>query len=208
MAQIRQRIGLVQRVLDRTVTTGEEGFDTEIIFVQFRKILELLAFSTLTANREKYSIAHANFAIHWKAKSMLDAVEKLNPNFYPVPHGLPKTLPNGVKNLTPLTEGFLTKKDFELLYDKSSEILHARNPFATKDPVIEIGYSVAQWIARIQSLLSLHYVDLIDETKWMVQIPDEGPITLWPPFRWMPHESESRPLLCFLAHDANITTRL
>ena len=39
MAQIRQRIGLVQRVLDRTVTTGEEGFDTEIIFVQFRKIL-------------------------------------------------------------------------------------------------------------------------------------------------------------------------
>jgi hypothetical protein len=180
MAQIRQRINLVQQVLNRAITTGEEVFDIEVIFVQFRKILELIAFSTLTANKEKYSAAHENFAQHWKAKSMLDAVEKLNPNFYPVPHRLPEILPNGVKNLTPLTEGFLTKSEFEFLYDKSSEVLHVRNPFATKDPVIQIGYSASQWIARIQTLLGLHYVDLIDETKWMVQIPNEGPITLWP----------------------------
>jgi hypothetical protein len=118
MAQIRQRISLIQRVLDRTTPTGEEVFDIEIIFVQFRKILELIAFSTLTANKEKYSIAHANFALHWNAKSMLSAVEKLNPDFYPVPHGLPEILPTGVKNITGLAEGFLTKKDFELLYDK------------------------------------------------------------------------------------------
>jgi len=64
------RIDLIQRVLDRTTTTKEEVFDIELIFVQFRKILELIAFSTLTANREKYSIAHANFSLHWKAKSI------------------------------------------------------------------------------------------------------------------------------------------
>jgi len=145
MSQIRQRTGMVQSVLARTITTGQEVFDIELIFVQFRKILELIAFSTLTANRDKYSLAHANFAVHWKAKSMLEAVGKLNPNFYPVPlFGPPTLLPNGVKQFTPLAEGFLTQDEFEFLYDKSSEILHERNPFATKDPVIQIGYSAAQ----------------------------------------------------------------
>ena len=180
MSQIRQRTGLVQSVLNRTVTTGQDVFDTELIFVQFRKILELIAFSTLTANREKYSLAHANFAVHWNAKSMLEAVAKLNPSFYPVPLGPPELLPNGVKQFTPLAEGFLTKNEFEFLYDKSSEVLHQRNPFATKDPVIQIGYNAAQWILRIQTLLAFHNVDLVDESKWMVEIPNEGPVKLWP----------------------------
>jgi hypothetical protein len=180
MSQIRQRTGVVQGVLNRTITTGHDVFDTELIFVQFRKILELIAFSTLTANKEKYSLVHANFAVHWKAKSMLEAVGKLNPNFYPVPLGPPELLPNGVKQFTPLAEGFLTKDEFELLYNKSSEILHERNPFTAKDPVIQIGYSVAQWIVRIQTLLAFHKVDLIDESKWMVEIPNEGAVKLWP----------------------------
>lgn len=180
MSQIRQRIGLVQSVLNGAVTTGQDAFDTELIFVQFRKILELIAFSTLAANREKYSSAYANFAVHWRAKSMLEAVAKVNPNFYPVPLGPPELLTNGVEQFTPLAEGYLSKDEFEFLYDRSSEILHERNPFATKDPVIRIGYSAAQWMVRIQTLLGFHNVDLLDESKWIVAIPDEGPVRLWP----------------------------
>jgi hypothetical protein len=180
MVQIRQRTGLVQSLLNRTITTGEEVFDIELIFIQFRKVLELIAFSSLTANKDKYSAAHANFAVHWKAKSMLQAVAKLNPSFYPVPLGPPELLPNRTKRFTPLAEGFLTKDDFEFLYDKSSEVLHARNPFATKDPVIQIRYSAAHWIVRIQTLLAFHNVELVDESRWMVEIPNDGPIKLWP----------------------------
>src|ERR1035437_3686805 len=82
----------------------DEVFDIELIFVQFRKVLELIAFSSLTANKDKYSVAYANFGVHWKAKSMLQAVGKLNPNFYPVPLGPPELLPNRTKLFTPLAE--------------------------------------------------------------------------------------------------------
>ncbi len=109
---------------------------------------------------------------------MFETVEKLNSNFYPVPLDPPQVLPNGVKNFQQIADGFLTKDDFVVLYDKPSEILHARNPFSTKVPVIQIGYSVAQWVSRIQKLLGLHSIDLVDGTKWIVEIPSEGPVRL------------------------------
>jgi hypothetical protein len=135
MANIRKRVDLAWSIVNLKITTGQQGFDAELVFVQFRKILELIAFSSLTANKEIYAIARANFSKHWKAKLMLDAVGKLNRNFYPLPLSLPETLPNGVKNMTPLAEDFLTKDDFEFLYDESSEALHERNPFSTTDPL-------------------------------------------------------------------------
>src|ERR1700687_844653 len=181
MEEIRRRVALVQSVLASSITTGHNDLDIELIFVQFRKSLELTAFASLTANRAKYSAAHANFAAHCKAKAMLEAVEKLNPNYYPVPLELPRTLDTNVKHFEPVVDGYLTKSDFVVLYDKSSEILHARIPFSAKDPVVQIGYSVAKWIERIQRLLGLHLVHLVDDdTKWIVEINNDGPVKLYP----------------------------
>ena len=67
------------------VTTGDETFNIELVFVQLRKTLELIAFASLTTNKQKYSAAYANFATHWRVKDTLKALEKINPDFYPVP---------------------------------------------------------------------------------------------------------------------------
>src|ERR1700731_738919 len=66
-------------------STGFEAIDKELVFLQLRKILELLAFASLTANREKYAAAHKKFATFWRAKDMLQDLEKVNPDFYPRP---------------------------------------------------------------------------------------------------------------------------
>lgn len=176
MQEIRGRIGLIASVLDGVVRTGSDSFDAELMFVQFRKSLELIAFASLIANKRKYSEAHENFASHWKAKGMLNAIAKLNPHFYPAPIEKPKVLESGVKHCDPITEGFLTKPEFEFLYDKSSEVLHARNPFSTGEPVVRIRYGVADWVARIQRLLALHVTHLVDGTVWIIEIPNEGPV--------------------------------
>jgi hypothetical protein len=161
------------------ITTGREVFDVELVFVQLRKVLELIAFASLTANKDKYSAAHANFAAHWKAKSMLQELERINPDFYPMPVGRPQLQPDGVKHCPAVLDGFLTKDDFALLYDKSAEILHVQNPFKAQGPKLNIKYSVKERVARIQTLLALHIVHLVDEKKWIVEIPDSGPIQQW-----------------------------
>ena len=179
MEEVKLRIGLVQSVVVRSVTTGREDFDAELIFVQLRKTLELIAFASLSANKAKYSATYNNFATHWNARRMLDYLKKVNPDFYPIPVVYAGINEKGVKHFELLTEGFLTKDEFVVLYDKCGHILHARNPFTSQDAVIQLGYSVWDWGLRIQKLLSLHRVYLVDSLNtWLVSMndPNDGKV--------------------------------
>jgi hypothetical protein len=177
MQEARDRLNFVKFLPVRNATTGIEYIDKELVFLQLRKILELIAFASLTANREKYATVHNKFATFWRAKDMLQDLEKINPEFYPLPVDPPKTQPDGIKHLAAV-DGFLTKDDFVSLYDVTGNFLHVRNPFDTRDPVIRMRYSVKQWLERIQALLTLHVVRLVDGNVWVVQVPEQGPVRM------------------------------
>lgn len=85
-------------------------------------------------------------------------------------------LANGVKHLDLVPDGFLTRSEFVSLYEKSSEILHSRNPYTTKDPVVKLGYSTKEWVSRIKCLLKLHVTHLVDGSVWVIEVPNEGPV--------------------------------
>jgi hypothetical protein len=179
MEEVRDRVNFVKSVGAHRVTTGRKVFDIEVVFLQLRKILELVAFASLSANKEKYSAAHEKFAAHWKAKLMLQELEKINPDFYPMPIGQPQLQADGTKHCPAITEGFLTRTDFELLYDIASQFVHTRNPFCPKDPMLLMPYSMRDWISRIRALLALHIIHLVDGKKWIVQIPEEGVVRVY-----------------------------
>lgn len=180
MEEIRDRVNLIHSVGAGQVTTGHQAFDVELVFLQLRKILELIAYASLTANKDKYSAAHAQFAKHWRAKAILQELEKINPGFYPMPIEQPQLQPDGVKHCPAVVDKFLTKDDFAVLYDKTSDILHVGNPFDARPPKLNIKYSTKEWVSRIQTLLRLHVMHLVDGRKWVVQIPESGAIRLWP----------------------------
>ncbi|HTS12654.1 MAG TPA: hypothetical protein VMH00_11090 [Candidatus Limnocylindrales bacterium] len=179
MEEVRDRVDLVKSIGERRVTTFHQEFDVELVFVQLRKILELIAFASLTANKEEYSAVHDKFATHWKAKAMLRDLQRVNRRFYPMPVGQPQLQADGIKHMTAVTDGFLTRDEFEFLYDKACDVLHTRNPFSTADPVLSLRYSVKEWVSRIETLLRLHMIHLVSGSKWIVQIPSEGPVRVY-----------------------------
>jgi hypothetical protein len=85
MAVVKTRIEVVQGILSGQITTGKDDCNTELIFLQLRKTLELIAFASRSANKTAYSAVHKKFASHWRAKAMLDTLEKVNPDYYPLP---------------------------------------------------------------------------------------------------------------------------
>lgn len=178
MAELRQRLGTVRAVLDGRIGTGNNTFDAELIFIQLRKALELIAFGSPCANRAQYSQVHRNFTQHWNAKRLLTDLEKVNPRFYPEPLHEPREMPDKTKHFDRPVDGFLTGDEFAQLYDSSAEVLHIRNPFRTGDPTIHIGYNVDQWVARIQRLLVWHVMHLTDGGVWVVMIPADGDVGL------------------------------
>ena len=180
MARIRDRINVVNKVLAGTIQLGHSDQIAELIFVQFRKTLEEIAFASLSANKEKYSEVHANFSKHWRAKDMLAVLDKVNPNFYPVPLPPPVEIARGQKHFgAPLSDGFLTRNDFVLLYNCSAEALHTRNPYRDGDPTINIKYTVQEWVGRFQKLLSWHNTELLNGDRWLVNMRSQGPVQAW-----------------------------
>ena len=85
MEQIKRRLGLLRTVTSCGLRTGDEGADAEFACLQLRRALELVAFATLAANRQRYSEIRSDVQNEWRAKQILDRLKELNPAFYPVP---------------------------------------------------------------------------------------------------------------------------
>jgi hypothetical protein len=176
MEEVRTRIGVIRSLGTGALSTKYPAFDKEVVFLQFRMILELIAFGSLIANKTAYSAAHANFALHWKAKKLLTALEVVNAEFYPVPLQPAQQMPDGVKHFALSTEPWMTKDDFAALYDTCGDMLHSRNPFTAASPIVQLKFSVKDWTTRIQNLLKLHAIRLVGGDLWVVTIPDEGKV--------------------------------
>jgi hypothetical protein len=179
MEEVKLRVGVILAIVERGLTVGREDFDAELVCVQLRKTLELIAFASLTANQARYAEAHADLESHWNAKRLLANLERLHPQFYPKPVQFGQQDEKGIKHLVDVTEGYLTREEFVTLYQKCSEVLHARNPFRSDPRVINFGRSIREWVDRIQKLLAVHYMHLAGlEKLWVVfmQHPEDGKV--------------------------------
>jgi hypothetical protein len=165
---LKPRLQVVRALVARSLTTGNESFDGEIACLQLRKALEFIAFATLAANRDRYAEAHRGLTGEWKASRILDRLEQMNRDFYPVPLVVQGRQPDGTWNFAPLTDGYLTKDDFTFLYDRCSDAIHTWNPFRPGPRVIDLNRNFAEWVARIERLLDFHYIRLVDQSELLV----------------------------------------
>jgi hypothetical protein len=176
MAAIRDRINKVQTIMSGRMGTRDKDMDAELIFTQFRKVAEEMAYAFLAANKIEYSAKHSDISTVWKAKELIKRLNAVNPNFYPVGLLAPLVYVPGFRHYERVPDGYLTKGDFSVLYQGSSGVLHVRNPYSTKHPVINVKYTVQEWVSRIQKLLSLHFVQIATGDVWLARVPGEGPI--------------------------------
>ncbi len=152
-----------------TVETPASRFRLETGYMHLRKVLELIAFSSLIAHKDSYVSAYRDYQKHWRAKDMLSAVEKLNPGFYPIAYDFD----GSKKQFTPTPDGWLTRDEFIELYDCASDLVHAGNPYSGKQVFLRLRLD--QWIGRIRRLLEWHGVMLLHETeRLVVNVPGDA----------------------------------
>lgn len=170
MEEIKNRTAAVWAIIDKTHTTPFRATNIEFACLQIRKILELIALASLSAKKEEYAKQHANFFKHWKAKSILEAVGKVNPNFYPIPSEQVGDQNRKVRQVRIITEGFLTKDDFATVYDTCSQTLHASNPYNKPNDYAFLEKEIPRWMQKIKTLLNHHIVHLINKKQslWVI----------------------------------------
>lgn len=143
-----------------------EATNIETVCLQFRKILELIAFSSLIANVNEYSQQYDKFAEHWNARLMLRDLERVNANFYPRPIiQEPTSEPGIAMRWLDRPDDYLAKDRFIGVYEKCGGLMHAENPYASP---MDYGYYKQQlvpWRKQIINLLTAHTIALSGDTN-------------------------------------------
>ena len=176
MREIKRRIEVINFFLNKRGHALYQPTTIESICLQFRKILELIAFSSLIANKDRYAAVHKNFESHWNAELLLKDLSRVNEDFYPKPIDEKPSQEPGVANeLVPFTDGFLTQKDFVHIYKKCGGMMHAANPYGSKTGMHYFEKSFPIWLSKLIRLLNCHQVHLLDEASfWLIHMKEDG----------------------------------
>lgn len=90
---------------------------------------------------------------------------------------------NQVVEVKSIPSGYLTRSEFEELYDRCGGILHAHNPFSeSQQEIREFWGGVQDWMTRIMVLLNHHQVQLVDERYqlWtLMKAKSDGDVHVW-----------------------------
>ncbi|HLI17408.1 MAG TPA: hypothetical protein VKV22_03950 [Rhodanobacteraceae bacterium] len=169
-ASLMKEIKLRVQVVDHLASGGGNALfvptTVECIYLQLRKVLELVAFGSLVANRVLYSKVHRNFAKHWNARLLVKDLHRVNPNYYP----------RAIREVTPEDpaqpvqfvdrEDGLSESEFVELYERCGRVLHADNPFGSKVDWEQYRQEITHWRQKLLNLLNSHTIRLVDEARF------------------------------------------
>lgn len=175
MSQIKRRLNTINSIVNGSLSLGNAEYDDELLSIQIRKTLELVAFSSMVANKEQYSRAYRNFAQHWNAKDMLTSLERINSDFYPAPIYIKEKSKDGVLHIDFIKHGYLTKDQFVSLYNMCGGVLHSKNPYASRRTATLKKSDANKWLIRIVKLLAFHRARFVQgEAGWLVVLEHES----------------------------------
>jgi len=160
MDEVRMRMETISDLMSGRTRTTYLQTNIESICLQFRKVLELIAFGSLVCHSKEYSAVRA-IAKDWHAARILKAVEQINPDFYPRPvRGWVGPDLNGQHKLAMFRGVQLTRIQFVALYDQCGQLLHSQNPFTRYKSSVSFLNRAPNMMHRVEGLLSEHVVNL------------------------------------------------
>ena len=163
MQDIVRRTGAINQI--KRIDTGVAWIVvTEVVYLQLRHTLELLATALLTVNKLAIAQLGEPGVRSWHALDILKAIAEVNDEFYPVPTKDGPRDEHGVIQIVEKKGDFLTREKFVTLYNECGEVLHTRNPFArkpavrleTKDDCERLLKAADRWQSRLVRLLTHH----------------------------------------------------
>ncbi|HEY4355114.1 MAG TPA: hypothetical protein VGN16_05135 [Acidobacteriaceae bacterium] len=177
MAEIKRRSRVIHALMSGSNSTVYLPTTIETIGLQFRKIFELIAFASLSANKKLYAATYADFAKHWQASKLINNLKRINPaGFYPIPITItPSLKPNVKSEFSRKTKGFLTPDELILAHGRCGKLMHANNPYGQEIDYEFYNRGFSDWFSKIVGLLNAHQVSLAEDTAgvfWLVQIND------------------------------------
>lgn len=178
MAEIKRRTTVAAALANRETHLVYEATTIEAIYLQYRKILELIALGSLVANKQVFSQFYQDFAKYWNAELLVKDIGRINPDFYPRPIiQQPSSRPGVKAEWAARPDDYLTRDDLIKLYKKCAAIMHSGNPYGSQVDYAYYESMTAHWGIRIMNLLNAHHIRLVDDPNlYLIQMGSEGAV--------------------------------
>lgn len=166
MSEIKFRVNVINYLYTGRGSSLYDSTTIESICLQIRKILEIIAFGSLIANKDIYTKIYSNFSKAWNAESLLRDLSNVNQDFYPM--AIKEILPSSldVEDSFIYQDKALTKEEFFFIYKKCGAIMHASNPYRPNFDYDYYKENIRVWMEKIMSLLFIHMVKLVDDSRF------------------------------------------
>jgi len=176
MEEVKLRINVITYFLSGEGHALYQPATLESVSLQIRKILELVAFGSLVANKEAYTAVFTKISKAWNANDILIELEKVNPDFYPVPIiELPSGIPGVQTRQEKRVGDYLDETEFKEVYGRCGAIAHAPNPYSKG---LDYGYYAGMlpvWRTRIVNLLNTHNIQLLGNPGiYLIHMTEHG----------------------------------
>lgn len=164
--EIKRRASVIDAFMAGNTHAVFEATNIETVCLQFRKILELIAFASLIANVKEYSLQYDKFAKHWNPRLMLRDLERVNPDFYPRPIIQQPATESGIKmRWLDRPDDYLTKDRLVSIYEKCGALMHAENPYGSPTDYGFYKNNFLLWRKQIVNLLNAHTITLSGDSN-------------------------------------------
>ena len=193
MQRIKWRIYAAQEVRCRRKNTSNDLTDTEFCILQFRKVFELIALSSLISDADVYTEKLGNIEQMWNAELIFNHIERIHPNFFPIAVRTDPSDPIEKAKWLPPPEPCLTKEQLVKAYVKCDKYLHESSPFMSQKHIFNeysaIWKDICNWEQLVKSLLSSHIVFLYN-SNCLLHINMGGPDDDSPPVGWIMQKTD------------------
>lgn len=139
MIEVKRRLRAIDRILGakkpRTLTAE---FDDEFMWLQLRQIVELVAYSAIAADEERYAALrqeqdkNADYRVDSKPAKVLKHLSQISPHFLPKSLGVMVPQADGTKHFESGPEVAVLERFLDI-HDTAGQHLHAINPFNEED---------------------------------------------------------------------------
>lgn len=147
--EIKQRLGIIKK------PPGKDSLDgllyIEFICLQMRKICELCAFSTMTANRQEYMKLRTEFEKDWSFTRIIDFVSKVNEKYFPEPLTPILDDKGKITQYKGIKNDFLNIENITDIYNRCCDYVHAQNYYKDVTKIYPQKYEdFVIWIDRFR----------------------------------------------------------
>ncbi|MDZ7660914.1 hypothetical protein [Thiohalophilus sp.] len=183
MEEIKKRKNVVSRLhksyLSNQSMTGYIETDIDTVYLQLRKIIELVMFACVVANDSAGLTLNKTLKKGYEIKKIKNELKRFNSDFFPSPMAEGGIDENGIRkvdDLDPSDQEFLTEEELFKVYGKAGKFLHSQREYQYGSPEekIKILNEGIDYINKLVVLLNHHWTKITNDTFFAVVMQDEN----------------------------------